>query len=66
MQEQKADTSEEKKGWLAMERETQSLAKTSNFVFRDDVSKHEQGFQDVRPLFRCMNYFASWNARKFE
>ena len=66
MQEQKANTLEEKNSCLAIARQTQSLAKTSNLVFRDDVSKNEQGFQDVRPLFRRMDYFASWDARKFD
>ena len=39
----------------------QSLAKTSNLVFRDDVSKGEQGL-NVGPLFTRMDYFASEDA----
>ena len=39
----------------------QSLAKTSNLLFRDDVSKGEQGL-NVGPLFTRMDYFASEDA----
>ena len=51
------DTPEERKS-----RYRQSLAKTSNFVIRDDVSKDEQGL-NVRPLFRHTDYFASEYAK---
>ena len=41
----------------------QSLTKTSNFVFRDDVTKDEQGL-DARILFTRSDYFASENAKQ--
>ena len=36
--------------------------KTSNFIFRDDMSKTEHGL-NVRPLFTCTDYFASEDAK---
>ena len=35
---------------------------TSHFVFRDDMSKDEEGLA-MKPLFTCMDYFASEDAK---